>query len=70
MISSISSFENTNVIVPNLKIFFWIDASAAEAAAANPNDVKMLLANDRTTFFINGKSTVINSVRKLKNPSF
>ena len=33
-------------------LFSWITASAADAAAVvNPNDIKMLLANNFNTFF-------------------
>ena len=51
------------------KFFFWIAASVAGAAAVNPNGTKALLANGVTTSFINGKSVVINGLRKLRNPA-
>ena len=35
------------------KIFLCIPASAADAAAVNPNGIKILLANVLITFFIN-----------------
>ena len=44
-------------------------ASAAEAAAVNPKGTKMLLANGVSTFFISGKPTDINGLRKLRNSS-
>ena len=44
MRSVISSFEIVNVVIHDLKVFFWIAASAADAAAVNGN--KKLLAND------------------------
>ena len=47
------SFESTNV---------------AEATAVNPNGNKTVLANGVRTVFINGKPTVINGLRKLRNP--
>ena len=61
MISSISSFENTSV-VPDPKVFSWIAASVADAAAVNPNGNKTLLANGVSTSFINGKPAVIQKV--------
>ena len=42
--SSISSFD-ISVVVPGPKIFLFIPASAANAAAVNPNGIKTLLAN-------------------------
>ena len=42
--------------------------TTADAAAVNPNGIKTLLAYGVSTFFINGKPVVINSVRNLKNP--
>ena len=50
-------------------MFFWIAASAADIPAGNPNGHKTLLANGVSTFFINGKTAVINGLRKFKNPS-
>ena len=46
--------------MPDPKVLFWIAASVAEAAAVNPIDTKMLLANGVSTFFINGKAVVID----------
>ena len=40
MISFVSSFQITNDVVPDLKLFFWIAASVAEAAAVNPSGTK------------------------------
>ena len=57
------------VIKPEPKMFFWIAASAVEAAAVNPKGTKTLLANGVCTFFINGKPAVINGLRKLRNPT-
>ena len=70
MISSISLFEIISAVVPNSKIFFWIAAYFADAAVVNPNGTKTLLANGVSTYFINGKPTDINSLRKLRNPPF
>ena len=44
-------------------IFFWIAASVADTAAAYPNGIKKLLADDVSTLFINGKPTFINGPR-------
>ena len=48
--------------------FFLIAASTADIPADNPNSNKTLLANTVSTFFINGKTAVINGLRKSKNP--
>ena len=40
--SSISSFDITNVILPDPKIFSCIPASAPDAAAVNPNGIKTI----------------------------
>ena len=45
IMSSISSFNITSVVGPESKIFLFIPASAAEAASADPNGIKTLLAN-------------------------
>ena len=52
MISYISLFEIVSVVVPDLRIFFWIIASVAAIPAVNPNGSKTLLARDVSTFFI------------------
>ena len=57
MISSISSFEIINVVVPNANIFYCIPLSAA--ATINPNAIKTLLVNVLGTFFIKGKKVFI-----------
>ena len=50
--------------------FFLIAVSVADAAAAvNTNGSKTLLANGVNTFFIKGKLTGINGLKKLRNPS-
>ena len=41
--SCISSFDITIVAVLDPKIFLYIPASAADAAAVNPNGIKTLL---------------------------
>ena len=45
IMSSISSFNITSVVGPESKIFLFIPASAADAASADPNGIKTLLAN-------------------------
>ena len=45
-------------------------ASVAETAAVNPEVTKTLLADSLNTFLINGKTTDINSLRKLRNSLF
>ena len=52
MISYISLFEIVSVVVPDLRIFFWIIASVAAIPAVNPNGGKTLLARDVSKFFI------------------
>ena len=42
---SFSSFDIISVVVPKPKIFFCIPASAADAAAVNPNEIETFLAN-------------------------
>ena len=43
-------FDIISVVVPYPKFFLCIPASAADAAAVNPNDIKTVLANDWITF--------------------
>ena len=84
MISFISSLEIINVVreakfegrcvrsgtlatPPDPNIFLWIAASVA--AAANPNDIKTLLANGWNTFPIKGNPVFSNGPKGLpKNP--
>ena len=55
--------------LPDPKIFLCIPASAADAAAINPNVIKTLLANGVITFFINGNPVFSNGPRSLpRNP--
>ena len=42
MISSISSFEIIKTAITEPGIFLWVSASAADAAAVNPDDIKTL----------------------------
>ena len=67
--SSISSFDIISVVFPEPKIFLCIPASAADAAAVNPNRIKTLLANGLITFFINGNPVFSNGAKSLpRNP--
>ena len=69
--SSISSFDIISVIVPELKIFLCILASAADAAAVSPNGIRTLLANRLITFFINGSPVFNNGPTSLpRNPPY
>ena len=52
IISFISSLEIINVVKSDPKIVLRIAASVADAAAVNPNGIKLLLANGLTKFFI------------------
>ena len=49
--SSNSSFDIISVVVPDPRNFLCIPASAADAAAVNPNGIKTLLADGLITFF-------------------
>ena len=44
MITFISSIEIISEVIPNLQIFFWITASVADAAAADPYGYKAFSA--------------------------
>ena len=68
--SLISSFETINSKGrPDPNIFLWIPASVADAAAVNINEIKALLANGLSTFFIKGNLVFSNGPRSLpKNP--
>ena len=48
-------FLHLIAVVPNPKSFFRIATSVTDDAAVNPNRIKTLLANDESTFSINGK---------------
>ena len=61
----ISLFESINVDVPEPRIFFWIPASIAEAAAVIPNEPKTFFAKGIATFF-NGPASLLNN--NSKNP--
>ena len=61
MIYSNSSFEIVNAVMPD---------QFADTASINPNGTKTLLANGVSTFFINGKTTLVNGARKLSNPPY
>ena len=44
------------MLLSPILIFLCIPVSAVFTAAVNPNGIKMLLANDLSTFFIKGKT--------------
>ena len=50
MISFISSYHITSVVIPDPKIVFQIGASVADADAVTPNGIKALLPNGLSTF--------------------
>ena len=50
--SSISSSDIISVVVPGSKIFLCIPASAADAAAVNPDGIKTLLDNGLIKFLL------------------
>ena len=52
--SSISSFEIDNVVVPELWILLWMVSSVADAAVVNPNSIKTILANGLSTLLVKG----------------
>ena len=51
IISSISLFEMSNVVMLYPNILFWMAAWVADAAVVNPNNIKTLLANFLLKFF-------------------
>ena len=65
MISFISLFEIINVVVLDPNIFLWIAVSIVYAAPVNPNDIKTLLANGLSTFFIKGNPVFSNGSKSL-----
>ena len=78
MISFISSLEIIKVTrlpkskgrAPDPNIFFKTTASVADAAAVNPNGIKMLLANGLNTFRIKANPVFSNGPKSLpKTPS-
>ena len=69
--SSISSFDIISAVFwwPDPKTFLCIPASAADAAAVNPNGIKTLSTNGLITFFINDNPVFSNGPRSLpRNP--
>ena len=63
MISFKSSFENTNVVLPNPNIFLWMAGSVADTAAINSNGS---LANvQKSPCFIKGDPIFSNGPRSL-----
>ena len=66
----IASFQTINAVAPDPKFLFLIALYVDDAAAINPNGIKMLFANGVNILFINGKQAVINGLRKWRNPPF
>ena len=74
MTSFISSFEFINVVdreaksgghVPDPNVSLWIAASVADATAVNTNDIKTLLANGLSIFYIKDKPVFSNRPKSL-----
>ena len=65
LISFISSFEITNVVVPDLNIHLWIVASFADAVVVNSNGIKTFLANGLCTFRLKGNPVLSNDPKIL-----
>ena len=61
----ISSFEIINVSTSDLNTFLWIAAFVADAASVNPNYIKMILANDLSTFPIKSNSVFSNGPKSI-----
>ena len=55
-------------IVSHAFLLTWIDASVAETTTFNLKGTKKILAKGFSKFFINGKLTEVNGLRKLRNP--
>ena len=60
---SILSFDIISVLLTDSKILLCIPASAAHAAAVNPNSIKTLLANVLITCFIESNPGFSNGLR-------
>ena len=69
IISFISSFEITKVVVPETCVFFAIPASTTEAAAVISNRVKLFFANGTNTF-INGPAILLNNPKKISRLNY
>ena len=69
MISTIFSIEIINAVIPDQKVYFWIGAFVADAAAVNVNSTNALLANGLSTIFIKDKPVFSNDPKSLpRNP--
>ena len=64
MISSISSLEVINFVIPD-PFFFQLAPPVSDDAAVNPNSIKTLLANVLSTFFIKDKLVFSDGPRNL-----
>lgn len=65
LMSFISLFDITIVVVPDPTIFILLYDSAVKAATVNPDGINTLFANGWITFFINGKPAFNNVPRSL-----
>ena len=64
-----SLFDIISVVFPDPNIFLCIPASAADAAAVNPNGINTLFANGLITLFIDGNPDFNKRPNNLpKNP--
>ena len=65
-------YEVTNVVFPDPNISLWIATFATDAAAFNPNSIKLLLANGLSTFLIKGNLVFSNGPKNRlpKNPHY
>ena len=65
IISVKPSFENTNVVVSDLKTLLWMTSSVANTISVNPKGTKMLLSISVSTFPTKPKSVFSNGPRSL-----
>ena len=62
-------FFNCIIVLSYCKCWYRKKKSAADAAAVNSNDIKIIVANDWDEFFINGKPVNSNGRRSLPRNS-
>ena len=58
-------FALLSLKAPDPNIFLWIDASVDDDDAVNPNDIKTLLGNGLSAFFINCNSVFSSGPKSL-----
>ena len=66
IITSISLFEIIDAVIPDSKFFFLMTAPVADGVTVNPNDIKTLLGNGVSTFFINDNRARTNGPEHLE----